>query len=83
MKLGHLHRIVNRNDQFGEAPEYHAVLCRHDGRWEALLLTDAELKRVTLRAMENPEDWPLPTLLDRIYGWLDDMLGALRRRVTR
>ena len=78
MKLGEFERVKNRNRKVGAARHYHVgyvdIWDEHAKRplIKPVMLTDADLKRVVKRAMENPEDIPVlerPGCLASLFGW--------------
>lgn len=66
--LGKLHRTRNLDRRFGSGRVYWRVMVVHtdEERYETLLLTEADLRRLRERAKKNPEDCLEPSWADRL-----------------
>ena len=73
MKLGKLNYIFNLDKHHAANKGYYRVLVFDsvERRYENLVITDSEMKKIRDRANKNPEDLTQPT-------WFDQFIATLR-----
>jgi hypothetical protein len=73
MKLGKLNYIYNLDKHHAANKGYYRVLVFDsvERRYENLVITDSEMKKIRERAKKNPEDLVSPT-------WFDQFIATLR-----
>ena len=73
MKLGKLNYIFNLDKHHAANKGYYRVLVFDsvERRYENLVITDSEMKKIRERANKNPEDLTQPT-------WFDQFIATLR-----
>ena len=73
MKLGKLNYIFNLDKHHAANKGYYRVLVFDsvERRYENLVITDAEMKKIRERANKNPEDLISPS-------WFDQFIATLR-----
>ena len=72
MKLGKLNYIYNLDKHQAANKGYYYALVYDavERKYENLIITDGEMKKIRARASKNPEDITKP-------GWLDKLIAAL------
>jgi hypothetical protein len=73
MKLGKLNYIFNLDKHHAANKGYYRVLVFDsvERRYENLVITDSEMKKIRERANKNPEDLTQPT-------WFDQLIATIR-----
>jgi hypothetical protein len=73
MKLGKLNYIFNLDKHHAANKGYYRVLVFDsvERRYENLVITDSEMKKIRERANKNPEDLVAPS-------WFDQLIATLR-----
>ena len=73
MKLGKLNYIFNLDKHRAANKGYYSVLVFDsvERRYENLVITDSEMKKIRTRANKNPEDLTQPT-------WFDQFIATIR-----
>jgi len=73
MKLGTLNYIFNLDKHHAANKGYYRVLVFDsvERRYENLVITDSEMKKIRERANKNPEDLVAPS-------WFDQLIATLR-----
>ena len=73
MKLGKLNYIFNLDKHHAANKGYYRVLVFDsvERRYENLVITDSEMKKIRDRANKNPEDLTQPT-------WFDQLIATIR-----
>tara|TARA_R110000851_G_scaffold223113_1_gene376012 strand:- start:324 stop:563 length:240 start_codon:yes stop_codon:yes gene_type:complete len=71
MQIGKLNYIYNQDKHQAASKGYHHVLVFDsvERRYENLIITDSEMKKIRERASKNPEDLVAPSWLDRLIEW--------------
>ena len=70
MKLGKLNYIYNLDKHHAANKGYYRALVYDavERKYENLIITDGEMKKIRARAMKNPEDAAVASWLDRIIA---------------
>ena len=70
MKLGRLNYINNLDKHHAANKGYYRALVYDavEGKYENLMITDGEMKKIRARANKNPEDTAVASWLDRIIA---------------
>jgi len=70
MKLGKLNYIFNMDKHHAANKGYYRVLVFDsvERRYENLIITDSEMKKIRERSSKNPEDVVQPSWLDQIIA---------------
>jgi len=70
MKLGRLNYIYNLDKHQAANKGYYRALVFDavERRYENLIITDGEMKKIRARALKNPEDATQPSWLDMIIA---------------
>ena len=70
MKLGKLNYIYNLDKHHAANKGYYRALVYDavEGKYENLMITDGEMKKIRERANKNPEDITQPSWFDRIIA---------------
>jgi len=70
MKLGKLNYIYNLDKHHAANKGYYRALVYDavERKYENLIITDGEMKKIRERAMKNPEDAAVASWLDRIIA---------------
>jgi len=70
MKLGKLNYIYNLDKHHAANKGYYRALVYDavEGKYENLMITDGEMKKIRARANKNPEDTAVASWLDRIIA---------------
>ena len=73
MKLGRLNYIFNLDKHHAANKGYYSALVFDavERRYENLIITDSEMKKIRARANKNPEDLVQPS-------WLDQLIATFR-----
>jgi len=73
MKLGELNYIYNLDKHQAANKGYYRALVYDsvERRYENLIITDGEMKKIRYRADKNPEDIAVPS-------WIDKLVAAIR-----
>ena len=72
MKLGRLNYINNLDKHHAANKGYYRALVYDsvERRYENLIITDSEMKKIRERAKKNPEDIAVPSWLDKLIAMI-------------